>query len=226
MRPSILVQLSAEATLLVDTTPELRVQALTYGLRRVDAVLYTHSHADHVAGFDDLRRFNTINGTPMPIYADRSTVHDLRRMFGYVFDPDTPVAGGIPEVRLWTLGGAFCFGGQEVVPVPIMHGTRPIFGFRFGRFAYLTDCSEVPASSAALLRDLDVLVLDAVRHQPHPTHFTLEQATTVARQICARQTYFTHISHDLGYAETMASLPAGMALAYDGLTLELPEGRV
>jgi phosphoribosyl 1,2-cyclic phosphate phosphodiesterase len=225
MRPSILVQFGADATLLVDTTPELRVQALTYGLRRVDAVLYTHSHADHVAGFDDLRRFNTMNGTPMPIYADRSTVHDLRRMFGYVFDPDTPVAGGIPEVRLWPLGGAFCFGGQEVVPVPIMHGTRPIFGFRFGRFAYLTDCSEVPASSAPLLRDLDVLVLDAVRHQPHPTHFTLEQATAVARQICARQTYFTHISHDLGYAETMATLPPGMALAYDGLTLEIQESK-
>ena len=160
-------------------------------------------------------------GGPISIYADATTLDEIRLRFGYAFDARGVQGGGVPDLRLWTIGGAFGIGGQEIVPIPIMHGRRPILGFRFGAFAYLTDCSAVPPSSIALLRDLDVLVLDALRRRPHPTHFTVDQAVAMARQIGARDTYFTHIAHDLGHAETCGTLPATMSLAYDGLGLEI-----
>jgi len=125
----------------------------------------------------------------------------------------------VPDLRLWRIGGRFCLGRQEVTPVPIRHGPRMILGFRIGRFAYLTDCNDVPADSLAELAGLHTLVLDALRHRPHPTHFTLEQAVAMARRIGAGQTYFTHIAHDLPHEQTCAALPAGMSLAYDGLSL-------
>jgi phosphoribosyl 1,2-cyclic phosphate phosphodiesterase len=160
---------------------------------------------------------------PVPLFGDAFTLSELRRVFAYAFDADGPKGGGIPQLNLWTLsGGALSIGRQTVVPVPVRHGHRMILGFRFGRFAYLTDCNEVPASSMSLLEGLDVLVLDALRHRPHPTHFSVSEALAVAAQIGARQTYFTHICHDLGYAETCAALPPGVSLAYDGLQLDLP----
>jgi phosphoribosyl 1,2-cyclic phosphate phosphodiesterase len=221
MRTSILVEGADGTTLLVDTPPDLRTQALTHGLRRIDAILYTHSHADHIAGLDDVRRFNAINRGPMPIYGDPATVREIRLRFGYAFDPASATGGGLPDLRLWTIGGPFCVRQLEVTPVPILHGRRPILGFRFGGFAYLTDCSEIPPASRALLTGLDVLVLDALRRRPHPTHFSLGEAVAVAAEIGARQTYFTHIAHDLGHAETCAGLPPAMTLAYDGLRLEM-----
>lgn len=222
LRPSIYVTCDDDTRVLVDTTPDLRQQALTHDLRRVDAVLYTHTHADHILGLDELRRYNHMTHQPMPLYGDAFTLQELRRVFAYAFDPNTPKGGGIPQLQLWTLGGGpLMLGRQEVVPVPVRHGYRMILGFRFGRFAYLTDCNEIPASSMPLLEGLDVLVLDALRHKPHPTHFTLAEAVAAAGAIGARQTYFTHIAHELGHAVTSASLPPGMALAYDGLTLEI-----
>jgi len=207
---------------LVDTTPDLRAQALAHGIRRVDAVLYTHTHADHILGLDELRRFNHMTRQPVPLFGDAYSLTELRRTFAYAFDADGPKGGGVPRLRLWTLsGGALSIGRQEIVPVPVGHGHRMILGFRFGRFAYLTDCNAVPAASLALLRDLDVLVLDALRYRPHPTHFTVPEALDVAAAVGARQTYFTHICHDLPHAATCASLPAGVALAYDGLQLEI-----
>jgi phosphoribosyl 1,2-cyclic phosphate phosphodiesterase len=220
-RSSIAVVLDDGTTTLVDTTPDLRTQALAQGLRRVDVVLYTHSHADHIAGLDEMRRFNVLSGGPIPIYADAPTLADVRRIFSYAFDSGLPRGGGVPDLRLWTIGGPFCLGRQEIVPVPILHGRRSILGFRFGALAYLTDCSAVPDSSFALLRGLEVLVLDALRRRPHPTHLTVDEATDLARRIGAGTTYFTHIAHDLGHAETSAALPAGMALAYDGLRLDI-----
>ncbi|MEO7190713.1 MAG: MBL fold metallo-hydrolase [Vicinamibacterales bacterium] len=222
LRSSIYVECDDGLRVLVDTTTDLRQQALRHGIRRVDAILFTHSHADHIMGLDEVRRFNMMSGQPMPIFAERHTLEDLRRTFGYVFRSDAPRGGGVPDLRLWEIGGPFCLGGQEVVPVPILHGSWQILGFRLGGLAYLTDCSGIPPASMALLAGVDVLVLDALRRTPHPTHFTLDQAIAISQQLGARQTYFTHIAHELGHAAVSAELPHGVALAYDGLLLDVP----
>lgn len=221
LRPSIFIEQDDDLRVLVDTTPDLRTQALRENIRRVDAVLFTHAHADHVMGLDEVRRFNMLSGQPMPMYADGPTLGDIRATFRYIFESDAPKGGGKPDIRLWTIGGLFSLGRQEVIPVPIRHGSRNILGLRVGRFAYLTDCNGIPDSSLALLHGLDYLVLDALRHKPHPTHFTLAEAVEMARRIGAGQTYFTHIAHDLGHAATCAALPPGMALAHDGLRVDV-----
>jgi len=220
-RPSILLQCDDGLRVLVDTTPDLRAQALAHDIRRVDAILFTHSHADHVMGLDEVRRYNMISRAAMPIFADAGTLRELRRTFAYIFESDAPKGGGVPDVRLYPIAGAFCLGRQDVVPVPIQHGPWNILGFRFGGFAYLTDCNGIPETSLALLGGLDTLVLDALRKRPHPTHFTIDEAVAMAGQIGARRTYFTHIAHELGHASTCAWLPAGMALAHDGLSIEI-----
>ncbi|HUF46935.1 MAG TPA: MBL fold metallo-hydrolase [Vicinamibacterales bacterium] len=220
-RPSIYLELDDGLRVLVDTTPDLRLQALRQDIRRVDAIFYTHSHADHVMGLDEVRRFNVLTRRALPVFADARTLASLRRTFAYVFDSDAPRGGGVPHLQLWTIGGPFLIGRQEIVPVPIRHGTWQILGFRVGRFAYLTDCNGIPDASRALLDGLDCLVLDALRHRPHPTHFTLAQAVSVAREIGAARTFFTHIAHELGHRETCASLPERMSLAYDSLVLEV-----
>jgi phosphoribosyl 1,2-cyclic phosphate phosphodiesterase len=222
LRPSIYVE-TAGAAVLVDAGPDLRQQALRARIRRVDAIVFTHGHADHILGLDDVRRFNALKQGAMPCYGDRPTLADIERMFGYVFDPRTPKGGGLPLVDLVEIDGPFTVGDLHIRPVPIFHGPRPILGLRFGAFAYLTDCNRIPDESLALLDGLDVLVLDALRIRPHPTHFSLDEAVEAARRIAARQTYFTHMCHDLPHAPTNARLPGGMELAYDGLVLEVPE---
>jgi phosphoribosyl 1,2-cyclic phosphate phosphodiesterase len=221
LRPSVIVETGEGLSLLVDAGPDLRTQALAFGVRRVDALLFTHGHADHILGIDEIRRFNSLQKASMPCFADPLTAREIRSVFAYAFDPATPRGGGIPELDLFTLAGAFCIGNQEVVPVPIFHGDRPILGFRLGGFAYLTDCSRIPDESWALLEDLDVLVLGALRKTRHPTHFSLGEAVAASCRIRARQTYFTHMSHNLGHAATCARLPEGIELAYDGLVLSL-----
>ena len=206
---------------LVDTTPDLRAQALRADVRRVDAILYTHSHADHVMGLDEVRRYNMLRKAPMPIFGDANTLREVRRTFAYVFESDAPKGGGVPDLRLFPIEGRFCLGRQEVQPVPIRHGPWNILGFRVGRFAYLTDCNGIPDASLEMLHGLDCLVLDALRHRPHPTHFTLTEAVAMAQRVGAARTYFTHIAHELGNAATCAQLPDGMALAHDELVLEI-----
>ena len=220
-RPSAVLAFEDGATVLIDKSTDLRTQALSHGLDRLDAVIYTHSHADHIFGFDDLRRFNVLSGGPLPIYADARTLGDLRRTFAYAFSGGDQAGGGVPQVDPREVIGPFAILGHEFVPVPILHGTRPILGYRVGRFAYLTDCSAIPADSLPLLRGLDVLVLGALRHRPHPTHFSLREATEAAGRIGARRTWFTHMCHDLGHAATARDLPAEMGLAWDGLTIEV-----
>lgn len=220
-RPSIYVTLDDDTRVLVDTTPDLRSQALTHAITRVDAVVFTHAHADHIMGLDEVRRFNMMTKRPMPIYGDEPTLASLRRMFSYVFDSEAPKGGGVPALQLLAIDGPFALGGHEWRPLPIRHGPWSILGFRTGRFAYLTDCDGIPDATLAQLGDLDVLVLDALRHHPHPTHFTVAQATEMALRIGARRTFFTHIAHDLGHAETCAALPPSMVLAHDGLMLEI-----
>lgn len=221
LRPSIYVE-TADTRLLVDAGPDLRAQALRQRIARVDAILFTHGHADHILGMDDVRTFNALMNAPMPCFGDAATLEDIRRMFGYVFDPATPKGGGLPRLDLREIQGAFRVGDIDLVPVPLFHGKRPILGFRFGAAAYLTDCSRIPDASWPLLEGLEVLVLNALRVRPHPTHFSLDEAIAAARRIGAPRTFFTHMCHDLQHASTDAALPSGMALAYDGLVLQLP----
>jgi phosphoribosyl 1,2-cyclic phosphate phosphodiesterase len=223
LRPSIFLRAADGTSLLVDAGPDLRAQALTHGITRVDAIVLTHGHADHILGLDEVRRYNAVMRKPMPLYGDGTTLAEVRAMFGYAFDPGAPKGGGIPQLEPTVIEGPFAIGRQRIVPVPIWHGTRPILGLRLGRFAYLTDCSAIAEASWALLDDLEVVVLDALRERPHPTHFSLDEAIQAARRIGARETYFTHMCHDLPHAATCARLPDGMALAYDGLQLTVAE---
>ena len=221
LRPSIYLQMDDGTGILVDAGPDLRQQALTHDVRRVDAILFTHGHADHILGLDVTRRYTGLQRRPMPCYGDEATLDDIRKMFAYVFDPATPRGGGLPELQLTRIDGTFSVGAQQIEPVPLMHGERPILGFRFGGFAYLTDCNRIPDESWPMLHNLDVVVLDALRVRPHPTHFSLSEAVDAAHRIAAARTYFTHMCHDLSHVETNARLPTGMELAYDGLVLEL-----
>ena len=220
-RTSIHVEFQA-ASLLVDTAPELRLQCVTHGIRRVDAVLFTHHHADHVMGLDDLRRFNAIMKKPIPCYGAERTLAALQKMFVYAFGEQPGSPHSRPQLELRPIGSpTFAVHDAEIGVIPLMHGPMPVLGFRFGPFAYCTDCNAIPADSMELLRDLDVLILDALRNTPHPTHFTLDEAVETARRIGAGRTYFTHMTHQLGHAETNSRLPDSMELAYDGLRIRL-----
>ena len=220
-RPSIYVAVEGGPSILIDTSTDLRMQALTHGVTTVDAILFTHSHADHIMGMDEVRRFNAVKGGAIPAYADERTAHDLRRTFSYVFDPASEQGGGIPQVSLTTIAGKFAVESVAVMPVPIFHGARPILGFRIGSFAYLTDCNRLADEAWGILDGVDILILDALRHRPHPTHFTVAGALDVVSRVKPRQAYFTHICHDLPHAETNRSLPAGVELAYDGLAFDI-----
>jgi phosphoribosyl 1,2-cyclic phosphate phosphodiesterase len=230
LRPSIFVETApdhsdAGASVLVDAGPDLRAQALRHRIRRVDAILFTHGHADHIMGIDDVRRFNATMKRPMPCYGDSRTLDDIRKTFHYVFDPATPKGGGLPSLDLRPVDGPVTLGDLHAEPIPLWHGERQILGFRFGRFAYLTDCNRLDDRAWPMLEGLEVVVLDALRETPHPTHFSLGEAIEAARRIGARQTYFTHMCHHLPHEATCARLPAGMALAHDGLVLEMANDR-
>ena len=219
-RPSAYVTLPGGTRILIDSGPDFRSQALRHDLPRVDAVLYTHSHADHILGLDDLRRFNHLQRGRIPCYGDAETIADLRRTFSYIFDRDTPAGGGLPEIDLFAVHGPFSLGGVEVVPVPLLHGRRLLYGYRIGRLAYLTDCSAIPDGSWELLDGVEAVVLDALRHRPHPTHFNIAGAVAAVERIGPARAWFTHICHDLPHAATTESLPGRIELAYDGLSVE------
>lgn len=218
-RPSIAVENEGN-TILVDTTPELRLQALAFRLKRVDAVFYTHSHADHIFGFDDIRRFNDLLGDEVPVFASPATLEDLRRVFRYVFVA-TQAGGGKPRVALNEIPEDFEMFGMRIRAFPVYHGDLPVLAFRFGDFAYVTDVNRIPPNSMEKLRGVQTLILDAVRYTPHATHFGLWQAVQVARELMPERTYFTHLSHKFDHEAANAQLPAGMELAYDGLVLDL-----
>jgi len=224
LRPSIFIETSS-ARVLVDAGPDLREQALRHRIARVDAIVFTHGHADHILGMDDVRRFNALMDGAMPCYGDAATLEDIRRMFSYVFDPATPKGGGLPQLDLREIDGRFSVGDIDLQPVPIWHGRRRILGFRVGAFAYLTDCSRIDEAAWPLLERLDVLVLDALREKPHPTHFSLSDAIETAARIGAARTFFTHMAHDLPHEATNARLPDSMRLAHDGLVLSMPSAQ-
>jgi phosphoribosyl 1,2-cyclic phosphate phosphodiesterase len=220
LRPSILIGWR-DHNVIIDMTPDFRAQALRAGIERLDAILFTHAHADHILGLDDIRPFNHRQRGPIPLFASEATFAVIRRVFEYAFD-DRERTTYIPQLEVNLIGeNAFDAGGLRFEPIPVMHGRDTILGFRFGNAAYLTDHSEVPASSMEKLRGLDVLFLDALRHKPHPSHSTVEASIATAQALRPARTFFTHICHDLPHAATEASLPPGIALAYDGLEIEL-----
>lgn len=231
LRPSLLLRLQQagrERVVVIDTGPDFREQALRSGLTRVDAVLYTHGHADHILGLDDLRPLSfTVSreGGAIPLYASQETADVLRRVYDYTFSAEATYPNRA-RVRIEPLEERTVVHGVEFVRVPLRHGEMEVSGFRFGNVAYLTDVSSIPESSFALVEGIDFLIISALRHKPHPSHANLDQAVEWAQRIGARQTWFTHIAHELGHAATNRVLPAGMALAHDGLSFAVDLGRV
>lgn len=213
-------------SIVVDTGPDFRLQALREGIRAVDAVLFTHHHFDHVVGVDDLRPFLFRNKAPIPCYARHDTSVVLQNMFQYIFtDGSYP---GVPNLLLQSVSGPFDVVSRDdarrrvrVEPIDVYHGRLPLYGYRVGDFAYITDTSDIPDESLAKLQGVDTLVLDALRHESHPTHFSIAEAVDVARLIGARRTYFTHMTHNLLHAEETTRLPEGIDLGFDGLSFEL-----
>lgn len=205
--------------LLIDTAPEFRLQALSTGLTRLDAVLYTHAHADHMAGFDDLRKFSWGKPDGLHLYGSTETMRQIRRSFGYAFKRRRQEGGGVPRVKLKTISSPFELGGRTVVPLPVYHGKIPILGYRLGNIAYLTDCSRVPPETMERLTGLELLILGVLRYRPHSTHLHLDAALTLINQIKPRRAVFTHLAHDFDYERTKSELPLGVELAYDGLTI-------
>ncbi|MBI3126122.1 MAG: MBL fold metallo-hydrolase [Candidatus Tectomicrobia bacterium] len=224
LRPSIFIEGDGTG-LLVDTGPDLREQALRHGLRRVDAVVYTHHHADHTHGIDDLRVFNFLMKRTIPCYAYPDTAAVLRRNFSYIFGETPDYQGFKPQLTLHEVAGRpFEAGGFRVRPIELEHGGIRVMGLRIGDFAYATDCNAIPKASMRALEGVRVLILDALRHREHPSHFTVEQALGVVRELRPERTYFTHTNYELEYHETNAKLPPGVEMAYDGLTFEIQAG--
>jgi phosphoribosyl 1,2-cyclic phosphate phosphodiesterase len=218
-RPSILIA-GPEGNVLVDCAPEMRLQLLRENVLSVESVVITHSHADHIMGMDDLRSFCMVTRKPMPVYALPCYQDDVRRVFTYAFN-DYPAGIEVPRFDLRDVPPRLLSGGLDIETLTVMHGTMPIVALRVGDFAYVTDVSEIPADAMRSLKDLDTLMLDAVRYEPHPNHFHYDKAIEKAMEIGAKKTYFTHLSHDYDHDVTNAALPSGIELAYDGLRIPL-----
>jgi phosphoribosyl 1,2-cyclic phosphate phosphodiesterase len=222
-RPSVLLSLPG-GNLLIDTTPEMRIQLLREHVRKIHAIAFTHAHADHLFGLDDARQFPRGTGGPVPVYCEPEVEDSIRRIFSYAFRPGTELwpPGFVPklEFRQVAPGVEFEALGERVMPIRLEHGKSPVLGFRVGGLAYCTDVSRIPDESWPLLQGLDVLVLDALRHEKHPTHFSLSEALAVVETLRPGRTYLTHMSHGFDHGPTQERLPPTVALAHDGLQLE------
>jgi phosphoribosyl 1,2-cyclic phosphate phosphodiesterase len=220
LRPSVLLRYGGR-NVLIDTTPDFRQQALRARLERLDAVLFTHSHADHIMGLDDVRPFNFRQRSSIPIYGAPEALETIHRAFEYIF-ADRAHDSSVPRLESHALdGSAFDLFGLEFLPIRLKHGRSLVYGYRFGGAAYLTDHSAIPEESLEHLQGLDVLFLDGLRHRPHPTHTTVERALRYVEQLAPQRAFFTHICHELPHAETESALPPHVRLAYDGLEIEV-----
>ncbi len=220
MRTSALVSENGY-NVLIDATPELRLQCLHNRITRLDAVLITHPHADHIFGLDDLRRFNIVQKSEIPIYGAAYSLDGIRRAFSYVFEDRSGRVNIVPRFSLHLVNGNFNIGGLSIVPVDASHGDEKVTGYRFGKFAYITDVSDIPESSLQALEGLDVLVIGALRYTPHVKHFTVEQALGIVKRLSPRRVFFTHISHDIEHEEASRKLPEGVVFAFDGLVIDV-----
>ncbi|HKM16694.1 MAG: MBL fold metallo-hydrolase [Firmicutes bacterium] len=218
-RASILIE-TDNLHLLIDTATEFRLQALRAGVKKIDAVLYTHCHADHVFGFDDLRAFSYHSGKAVPFYGNYDTIAEMLQVFGYVFRK-TQVGGGKPLVKPVVVDGPFQVEGVAIIPVPAYHGNLPIYGYRIGDLAYITDCSRLPQPSLELLTGLKVLILGVIRYEPHPSHMHVDAALELVAKLKPQQAYFTHVTHLLDHETTNSKLPEAVSLAYDGLIITI-----
>ncbi len=229
-RSSILIS-EREYSILIDAATELRIQCLKNNMKKVDAVLLTHSHADHVLGLDDLRHFNLKQKTNIPVYGSKETVNKIYKMFSYVFE-ETLSNGSKPKFTLKPINGILNISGLEIIPIEVIHGQEKVTAYRLNKgadiktsttatFAYVTDVSQIPPDSMAKLMGLDLLILDALRMYPHEKHFNIEQAVEIVAKLKPKQALFTHIAHELEHEKTNNILPMGIKLAYDGLTVEV-----
>lgn len=218
-RPSVMIEYAGKVVL-IDTTPDFYMQAIREGITHLDAVLYTHTHADHILGIDDLRPLSyRLKPEKLPIYARPDSAAFLRKMFSYIFEPDYKY-GGLPQLELKPIDGPVDIFGVCFVPIILIHGENQIYGYRFGTAAYLTDHSEIPESSLDQLEGLDILFLDALRHKPHPTHSTVQNSLRIVERLKPKRAFFTHICHDLAHEATNATLPRNVRLSFDGMKLE------
>jgi phosphoribosyl 1,2-cyclic phosphate phosphodiesterase len=207
---------------LIDTTPDLRLQLLRHPIPRLDFVLFTHSHSDHLMGLDDIRPFNFRQREPIHAFANEMTVRAIRRAFAYIWDESSQIGGGKPQLELHEIDAPFTHEGVDIIPLPVAHGDWTILGYRIGGFAYITDTNGISAETMRLLEGIDILALDGLRPAPrHSTHFTISEAVSMAQRVGARETWLIHLAHEVEHAETEASLPPGIRLAWDGLQLEL-----
>lgn len=212
----------AGKSILIDTSPDMRTQMLRANIRHLDAVLYTHMHADHTAGLDELRRYNALQQARIPTFADATTAAELRERFGYAFNDPFSWFGGKPDLDLTVFDGPFTVGDVEVTPIPVMHGTLPIVGFRIGTLAYLTDAKTIPERSLALLEELDTLVITALRPTPHPAHMSLDEALATIELLKPKRAFLSHLGHEMGpFAEVAPRLPAPVHLAADNLHIAI-----
>lgn len=221
------IETSGGAHLLIDTPPELRLQCIAAGISHVDAVLFTHEHADHIHGIDDLRSFSMLQGAPIPLYAQRETLQSLRERFPYIVSEGYKGAPGTtrPEARtnVITPGQRFTVAGVDVLPIAVPHGGTPVVGYRIGGLGYITDAKQLNDDAMAALRGVEVLVLNALLRKPHPTHLSIDEAVATAQAVGAARTFFTHLTHHQAHADLAAELPAGIAPAYDGLVVDITD---
>ncbi len=207
--------------IIIDTATEFRLQTLKNKVPRVDLVLFTHKHADHISGFDDLRRFNQLQAGLIPVYGNGDTIESIKCMFPYIFDDTVQEGGGKPQIGLNEINQPFSANEVEIIPIPVFHGQMRIFGYRIGDFAYITDCSLIPAESLSLLKNLKLLVLGVLRYRAHPTHFNLETGLEVISLLRPERCYLTHLAHDFQHEEVNKILPENVELGYDGLRIEI-----